>query len=72
MATVRVILRAITRHATSTTAIALILETTWVVLLKGALYSVRLAILATVFVISDATTRIATLTAASALSTQTT
>ena len=69
---VSVILRAITRHAISITAIALISETTWVVLLKGALTSVRLAILATVFVTSNATTRSATLTAAIALITQTT
>jgi hypothetical protein len=70
MAMVSVTLRAITRHATLTTAIARITRTTWAVRLKEV--HVRLLMLATVIVTSRATTRSATLMAASALITQTT
>ena len=68
MAMVNVILRATTRHAILTAAIAVILETTWAVRLRAA--HVRLVILATVIVISRATMRSAITMAASALITQ--
>merc|ERR1719171_839703 len=67
---VNVTLLATTRHAILTAAIAVIMETTWVVRLRAA--HVRLVILATVIVISRATMRSAITMVASALITQTT